>query len=377
VALQDLTPQLRTRLSRVERVVGLFVAVAVFLFIAGFVYYLYHTAQRKGWFLVKVPYYTYVRSAEGLNVGDPVKLMGFDVGEITAIETTPPEYWYTVNQYNVFVQFQIRDPYYGYIWTDSRMKVTTGDFLGGRQLEVTKGSTGMVTVIDEKPDQPIQFLDDSSTETNYSYVRLQSDSKGYWLRSEESTALTERFEQIATQIENALPAVLSLTNQLAGVLDGSSQLTSNLNTFVSETRPAVRNLTRITRHLKDPDGSLGRWLLTTNLNQQLELTLNQVDSSLSNLDTNLTLVSQNIGGSLTQLANLTSNLNAQVEANTNILSDVSTLVVHLNELAQGLKQHWFLRSAFKNRDANRDRKPLKPFPSKGGGLRLRKKEQNN
>ena len=50
MALQDLTPQLRTRLNRMERAVGWFVLVAAVLLLAGFGYYLRNTAQRKGWF---------------------------------------------------------------------------------------------------------------------------------------------------------------------------------------------------------------------------------------------------------------------------------------------------------------------------------------
>ena len=97
--MQDLTPQLRTRLSRVERVVA--VRLATLLLAAGFVYYIYHTAQRKGWFLTKAAYFIFVDSAAGLKVGDPVKLMGFDVGKITRIDAQPPgEY------FNVYVEFR-------------------------------------------------------------------------------------------------------------------------------------------------------------------------------------------------------------------------------------------------------------------------------
>jgi len=44
MALQDLTPQLRTRLSRMERAVGWFVLLAVALLMFGFCYYIYTTA---------------------------------------------------------------------------------------------------------------------------------------------------------------------------------------------------------------------------------------------------------------------------------------------------------------------------------------------
>ena len=63
---------------RIERWVGMFIVVAILLLMAGFGYYLYHTAQRKGWLVPHAPYFTFVYSGEGLNVGDPVTLMGFN-----------------------------------------------------------------------------------------------------------------------------------------------------------------------------------------------------------------------------------------------------------------------------------------------------------
>jgi len=45
----------------------------------------YNTAQRKGWFKIKAPFFTFTDRATGLKVGDPVNMMGFDVGRITEI----------------------------------------------------------------------------------------------------------------------------------------------------------------------------------------------------------------------------------------------------------------------------------------------------
>src|SRR5712675_1771991 len=100
MALQDLTPQLRTRLSRMERAVGWFVILATVLLLCGFGYYIYAMAERKGWFLKKITYQTCVSSAAGLKIGDPVKLMGFDVGDLTAIIPNDPQEYY-----NITIQF--------------------------------------------------------------------------------------------------------------------------------------------------------------------------------------------------------------------------------------------------------------------------------
>src|SRR5687768_15507989 len=176
MAVQDLTPQLRTRLSRVERVVGWFVILATALLLTGFGYYVHHVAKRKGWFLAKVPYFTYVRNAETLHVGDPVRLMGFDVGEITEIEPEAAQNaWARTNNYNVVIQFRIKAPYYGYILSDSKVKVASADLLGKRVLEVTRGITGVVTVTEIAPGEPGGILNHKQEASSADYLPFTKD----------------------------------------------------------------------------------------------------------------------------------------------------------------------------------------------------------
>jgi hypothetical protein len=66
----------------------------------------------------------------------------------------------------------------------------------------------------------------------------------------------------------------------------------------------------------------------------------------------LTALAENLSRSLDNLANLTSNLNSQVQVNTNILSEISRAVVDADDLVQGLKRHWLLRSAFRTKPTN-------------------------
>jgi len=57
------------------------------------------------------------------------------------------------------------------------------------------------------------------------------------------------------------------------------------------------------------------------------------------LSSSLTLTLENVAG-------LSSNLNAQVQANSLILTEISSLVVQADDLIQGLKRHWLLKGAF-------------------------------
>ena len=336
-----------------ERAVGVFVGLAVLLLLSGFGFYLYQTALRKGWHLSKVTYYTYVNNATGLREGDPVKLMGFDAGQITSILPEKPE-----STNNVYVEFVILEPNFGYIWyPDSVVKVTAGDFLSKRYLEVTKGGSSGQTNLPYHATYPDAVQDgkrvvvgiwDTETQTIQPYT---PDSR-YYLRSEESPAVTQRMQMLADQIEQALPGFLTLTNDLIALLDHGTQAASNLNDLLEGAQPVVEDLAGITAQLEQFDGSLGRWLLSSNANTQIEYALGNANTTLAGLDTNLPMLAEKISRSLENLAGITSNLNAQVQANTNILDGISRTIIHTDELIQGLKQHWLLRSAFREKSTN-------------------------
>jgi ABC-type transporter Mla subunit MlaD len=410
--LQDLTPQLRTRLGRMERAVGWFVIIAVALLLFGFCYYIYDTAERKGWFKIKAPYFTFVDAATGLKIGDPVRLMGLDVGQIKRIEPQPP----TDFEYNMYVEFEIREPYYGYLWTKGSLaKVGSSDLLGKRVLEVTKGegghpayifrplhtistddarlssdlpnlrlaedvyditgtnlvaeawwqlSTNLDRVISAGVKQ-VQVVDDRATSKSKTITAVWNDKEGryepyneknlYWLKSNESPALTDRLDDLVKQVEEGIPGILRLTNQLASVLGNANALASNLNVVSIAAGPVATNLALATAHLNRP-GALGEWLLPTNVNQQLGTLLASANGTVEGVDTNLSATFEALNRSLENLANITSNLNGQVQANNNMLTQISRTVVDADEFVQGLKHHWLLRSAFK-------KKPEKAAPA--------------
>jgi hypothetical protein len=179
------------------------------------------------------------------------------------------------------------------------------------------------------------------------YVMLDQ-APAYWLEPAESPAVTERLDKIVGQVERALPNFLALTNQLHQVLSNSATATAHLDQISSNLVPASADLTRITAQLREP-GGLGSWALGTNGPPRIESTLAGTDRLLANADSNLVALSLQIGQSLDNLAGITSNLNLQVQQNTNLLSSISDAIIHADDLVQGLKRHWLLRSAFKDK----------------------------
>ncbi len=434
MALQDLTPQLRTRLGRVERSVGFFVGLATLLLLAGFAYYIYHTAQRKGWFDTKVRYWTSLSSAAGIKPGDQVRLMGFPVGEVTEVIPNEP-----YDFYNVTVKLEVRkgkDNYFGYIWSDSRVKIMSSDLLGNRYLEIMKGVEGVPTIRDD--GKSLRILDQDAfkkllkakeaewkaeaikqgiseypviegfnklpeAERETYHTNLTKNSV-FWLEPDESIALTERLEKMANTAEDALPVILGLTNQLYSAINNFMMLSSNLDASIAGMQPIVSNITTVSARLTGGPGSLGDMLLPTNLNAELRATFAASRQTLTNLDATLVGARQTMSGaestlakadqallsarttitntdarlelivselnvSLVQLAELTSNLNAQVQANTNIVSEISSAIVTADVLMQGLKKHWLLRSAYKQNTNAPPSPPLRPPEGGRGGFK--------
>jgi MlaD protein len=423
MALQDLTPQLRTRLSQMERAVGWFVFLATALLLFGFGYYIYHTAERKGWFKIKAPFFTFVQSSAGLNVGDPVYLMGFPVGQITSVEPQQP---YEKN--NVKVRFEIMEPYFRYLWTGgSYAKINAAGFLNQRQLEVTRATNGYALVVTQPvsvlpldeakslmaaaPDhwqlaqdvfdansnvlfQAYNHLEFVFNETNSQLLAsavLESNSiyifdgkaagskrivaawdgrfRHYkifkpgddtaYLRAVETPPISDQLQAMVSQVQSALPGILSLTNKLSAVLDNATVATSNLNITLVAAQPMVTNFAAISGQLREPGGPV-TWALGTNGSLQIHGALTNLNVLLAETDTNLNALTAGVALTLENLAGITSNLNVQVQANSNLLWGISKTVTDSDDFIQGLKRHWLLRSAFKVKATNAP--PAKPVP---------------
>jgi hypothetical protein len=330
-------------------------------------------------------------------------MMGFPVGEITRVDPQKP-----YEPHNVRIEFIIYEPYFRYIWTGgSYVKVNAAGFLDQRQLEVTRATNGYAicvtqpvyektidelkllvagetnrwqlsqdvfdensnlvfgayTMLDEGNLQRIAELKPKSNSICaynntlnrnhivaswdgriHRYVNFTAGRDTAWLRAVETPPVSDQLQAMVSQVQSALPGILALTNKIAAVLDNAADATSNLNTAMIEARPMITNLAIVSEQLREPGGPM-IWALGTNGDGQIQTALTNLNALLENTDTNF-------GALLINLANITSNLNAQVQANTNLLGGISKSVADADDLVQGLKRHWFLRSAFKTKATN-------------------------
>src|SRR5205085_3849885 len=190
------------------------------------------------------------------------------------------------------------------------------------------------------------------------YMPLSERPKGYGLKTDEAPAVTERAEKLVGQVEAFLP---NLTNQIGTLLSNLNSVTARADDVLANAQPILTNAAAITANLKDPNGSLGKWILTPHITDQLDETIGNLNVTLtnanqavlqtkltiSNTDSNVTKLAGSLDQTLINLADLTSNLNAQVQVNSNLVSNVNSAIVTADTMMQGLKRHWLLRSAFK------------------------------
>ena len=399
--LQDLTPQLRTRLNRMEKAVGWFVFLAAALLIFGFGFYIYHTAERKGWFKIKAPFHIYVKSSAGLNIGDPVVMMGFPVGQITLIHAMPPR-----DPDNVRIEFEVKDDYFRYLWSGGSYAKINSGLLGQSQLEVTRGTNGYALVVTQPVSvhsldeakrlmlsapnhwqlsqdvldvnsnlifnayERLEYVFDptnaavlasanlvsnsiyiydnqvnrdrivASWDTRYHHYKIFTPGHdSAWMPTVEPPAIADQLSAIVGQVQSALPGILALTNKISTVLDNAANATSNLNLTLLAAQPVLTNVAVITGELREP-GSPLIWALGANGNSQIQGALTNVNSLLVNTDTNL-------GALLINLSDITGELSSQIRGNTNLVGGIYKTIMDADDMLQGLKRHWLLRSAFK------------------------------
>jgi ABC-type transporter Mla subunit MlaD len=350
MALQDLTPQLRTRMGRVERVVGLFVFAATIMMVAGLALFIYQTARDRGWFVLKAPYFTYLRTGSGLKPGDKIRMMGFPVGEITQVEAME-----VGSPYDVYVEFFVTGKYAGYVWSDSTVSVKSAGLLGSRYLEVNKGDASgrhgrVYATYKVREDRALEAV---LVDKEGHYKPWNTGDKWH-LPAEESPDLSGEMDAIVRKAKEALPFVLALTNQVTRVMDNTAEATERINRLLDETRPVITNLAVITANLKEPHGALGEWILPVNLHQELDQTVSSVrqavvsaNLTLTNANAQITMIATDLDRALDNLAGITGSLRRQVEGNTNVVGEVSKLIIDTDDMIQGLKRHWLLRSAFR------------------------------
>ena len=135
-------------------------------------------------------------------------------------------------------------------------------------------------------------------------------------------------------------------NQIATLLEESTALIKNANGTITNLDPVVSNVQTISSMLTNEHGSLGEWVIPPEMNSQIVETIGTAKGTVQTTQTNIAVLSQSLNQSLLNLADITGNLRQQVQANSYMLSSISSLVIDIDDLVQGLKRNWLLKGSF-------------------------------
>ncbi|MCG8452023.1 MAG: MlaD family protein [Spirochaetales bacterium] len=205
---------MKFKFRHADKIVGLFTLVAMLLVLMIIIF----AGVNKRWFTKRVSFRSLFTSAEGLEVGMPVNLRGFEIGRVRSLE---------LNQENqVDLTFSIYEEYHNRIMPDSVLVLPSGLLGAGGALDLYPG---------KKEGEPL---------VAESYVPSTQTVEGKML------VKTRRVDRP----DNADPVTAVLT-ELPGTLENVNRTLEGLSVLMETARRGIRGqgnepLAQVMRHVE-------------------------------------------------------------------------------------------------------------------------------
>lgn len=226
---------MKIKLSRYERVAGLFVSVAILGTLVGTA----SVAIKQGWFEEKVRFVTHFENADGLHEGTKVVIAGIQAGEVENIELRDD------NQ--IKVTFHILGKYRQKVKEDSNAQLIRPFVIGERILEISVGSK----------ESPLlsEYEEVLSQETVDLMTLLSGKKLGIYMA---------QAAQMLDNLRTVMEAFLSKdrTDNMVKIFDKLNPLVDNMNSMTVEVtklskqatdqnnmKEVMRNVALLTREL--------------------------------------------------------------------------------------------------------------------------------
>jgi phospholipid/cholesterol/gamma-HCH transport system substrate-binding protein len=201
-------------------------------------------AWRQGWFTAKIELLVQLPGANGVQVGMPVKLKGFKIGEVNAIELSP--------ELNVTAHLKIDAQRLNLLTQGTRARLAREGPIGGRFIEVMAGPKTMPALVDGAT-LPMEFgndLDDMMVSVRMAVEKLtQAISKvdpilddAHKITLEASAASGQVRESLTVMLSNfqAISAQLNtISKSSSGLIEHADQNRATLTTHAQQTLQAT------------------------------------------------------------------------------------------------------------------------------------------
>jgi phospholipid/cholesterol/gamma-HCH transport system substrate-binding protein len=325
---------MRFRIRFAHQIVGVFlllgiVAIAAILILMG---------ANQRWFAKNYYYWSTFASAEGLSVGMPIKLKGFEIGKVSSITLTRAN--------AVDMEFYVYDTYQRKVVPNSVLQLVASPLGLGSGLLFHPGKG------EEDPLPEFSFIPSLDLGAGRELVR-----KDLVEIPQQEDVIASTIEQLAgtlTEVDAAIKVVsqtmatidASLRGEqvgpLATVLNDLTTTTARLNAVLAETQGVVSNLNAMSAEMKDPTGLVKRVLdpkgsLATFLDDDNRL-YDQVASSIEELN-----------GIITELHDFTAFVNSAQPQIAGLLEKGRTTLDQGKDVLEAVKNNPLLRGGVPQR----------------------------
>jgi phospholipid/cholesterol/gamma-HCH transport system substrate-binding protein len=242
-----------------ELVIGLTAVAAIICFIWGF-----NFLKGKNIFKAKRDYYAFYEHVHGLEVGQPVTVSGYKIGQVTQITFDSSFDGKLLVGFHISKPFDFSD--------DSRVKIYDMDIMGAKGLEIEPGNSSRLAVSGDTLLGSIQISLTEQVTKQFVPIKDGTERLISVLDStlKSITELTDKASRLIEENHNSLTSA-------AGNIDTLSQV---LNAQRKDFEVIVDNMSKFTNDLADSD--IGN-------------TIAQVDQTMSSLDTTLTNINTGKG----------------------------------------------------------------------------------
>jgi len=295
---------LKTRLVNLSKEIktAIFILSGFGLFFIGFNY-----LKSNDVFVRDNIFYVVYDDAEGLLVGTPVTIQGFQVGTIDEVSLLP-------GNKNIVVRFRVEEKYE--FSKNSVARIYEAGLLGGKSLAVKpkfdgaenaqSGDTlqgviapGLTDLVNEKLTPLQEKIESMITHADsvliaFNFV-LDANAQ-FQLKSsiENLNASISNFRSISETIDRSLSENGTLHQTFYNLAELSEDLSvvssslkeANLDVTFEDLGSAVSNLSQILNRLEEGEGSLGKLITKEDLHQSLEQTNEQIQLLLEDMRLN-------------------------------------------------------------------------------------------
>jgi phospholipid/cholesterol/gamma-HCH transport system substrate-binding protein len=331
---------MKFRIKYAQQVVGFFLLASVLALVAVLVF----MGANQRWFARNYSFFTRFNSAEGITVGMPIKLKGFEIGKVTGFELTYSN--------RVRVNVDIYSDYISKVRPDSMLELAVATLgIGGGSMNLLPGMN-MLPAMEEN-----SFLPSSDSALGKTFL-----AQGLVDRPQVNDQIKGILDQVAPlliDVRTTAGAVTRVLNDFSGAVEGKSDnqisglltdsrntltrveaaLTGSLNnadTLMTSLNSIASDVSRLTSQLQDPRGLIPKLLdpqgsLKTILDDKNVL-FNQITSILGQ-----------VNSTLVEVKGLTAYLNRSTPQISSLVEDARQTIKKTGDVMEGLSNNPILR----------------------------------